>query len=517
MAATALPRFDLAALSRFLAAAGGAKKVEITASELLPGGAIQENWGLDAEFSDGRLAGPQRLVLRTDAATGIPSSLSRLDEFAVLQAAFAAGVTVPVPFFACADPGVIGKPFFVMGRVAGTAQGRHITTDPALEPALPGIAARLGEELARAQTIRPPRVDLAFLPLPEETAPARAIADFRAYLDRHPNPRPVLEWAIRWLETHIPLPLAPVLCHRDFRTGNYMLDGAELTGILDWEFAGWGDPDEDIGWFCCKGWRFARLDREAGGIADRSSFYAGYETAAGRRLDPDRIRFWEIFANIQWAIIALQQSDRYLLGGARDLSTAIIGRRAGECELELLMLLDPAGLRGQGPRASRPQCPLPNPSPPAGEGRVGGGRDGRGPDGMRDLPSGLELAKLGRHLLLEELLPLVPPERHRDLHLVATAIAIAAREASAGDGPTRDILDGLTKLYEATKKPLSALREGEGDPTVRLLRRLALDLRNGAFETYPSQEGAARAILWRLAIARLREANPQFLVANGFD
>ena len=54
--------------------------------------------------------------------------------------------------------------------------------------------------------------------------PARHIAGFRAYLDRHPQPRPVLEWAIRWLETHIPEPLPPVLCHRDFRTGNYMLD-----------------------------------------------------------------------------------------------------------------------------------------------------------------------------------------------------------------------------------------------------------------------------------------------------
>ena len=68
-----------------------------------------------------------------------------------------------------------------------------------------------------------------------------------------------------------------MLCHRDFRTGNYMLDigsrGATLTGILDWEFAGWGDPDEDIGWFCCKGWRFSRLDREAGGIAARAPFY----------------------------------------------------------------------------------------------------------------------------------------------------------------------------------------------------------------------------------------------------
>ena len=116
-----------------------------------------------------------------------------------------------------------------------------------------------------------------------------------------------------------------------------------MAAILDWEFAGWGDPDEDIGWFCCKGWRFARLDREAGGIAERGDFYRGYEAGSGRRLDPARIFFWEVFANIRWAVIALQQSDRFRIGGENNLSTAITGRRATECELELLMLLDPAG------------------------------------------------------------------------------------------------------------------------------------------------------------------------------
>jgi aminoglycoside phosphotransferase (APT) family kinase protein len=344
MAATPLPRSDAepdrSALARFVAEASGANSVAITGLELLPGGAIQENWGLDAEFAGGRFAGPQRLVLRTDAPTGIPSSLGRAEEFAVLQAVFAAGVCVPEPLWACPDPAVLGKPFFVMRRVAGSAQGRQITAEPALEPALPALAARLAQELARIQTIRPPRPDLGFLPAIDAM---QHIAAFGAYLDQHPQPRPVLEWAIRWLETHLPRPTAPVLCHRDFRTGNYMLDGSELTGILDWEFAGWGDPDEDIGWFCCKGWRFARLDREAGGIAARAVFYRAYEAASGRPLDPDRVRFWEVLANVRWAVIALQQSDRYLLGGARDLSTAIIGRRAAECELELLMLLDGDG------------------------------------------------------------------------------------------------------------------------------------------------------------------------------
>jgi aminoglycoside phosphotransferase (APT) family kinase protein len=482
MAVTALPPFDPIEVARFLADEGNARNVGVGAFDLLPGGAIQENWGFHARFIGGPFDGEHDLVLRTNASTGITSSLGRVAEFAVVRAAHAAGVTVPEPLFGCADPAVIGRPFFVMRRVPGTAQGRQITSDPTLAPALPVIARRLGRELAQIQTIRPPCLELAFLPA---VGPEEHIAGFHAYLDRHPNPRPVLEGATRWLETHIPEPMDPVLCHRDFRTGNYLLDGSELTGILDWEFAGWGDPDEDIGWLCCKGWRFARLDREAGGIADRASFYEGYESASGRRLDPARVHFWEVLANVRWAIIALQQSDRYLLGGARDLSTAIIGRRATECELELMILLDPDGAPAKGPQAS---C-LPAGGAPAVRCDVG------------ELPGGAELLALGRELLLEELLPLLPAEREREARLVATAMAIAERETMASDAPAREIAARLKEFY------------GCGDAS---LRRFAGDLRAGAFEACEVRRQAARAILWRMTMLKLREGNPSFLAANGF-
>ena len=43
-------------------------------------------------------------------------------------------------------------------------------------------------------------------------------------------------------------------------------------------------------------------------------------------------------------MIALQQSDRHMIGGERNLDIALTGRRATECELEILMLLDPGGV-----------------------------------------------------------------------------------------------------------------------------------------------------------------------------
>src|SRR4051794_21993466 len=126
MAGTALARFDLGPLARFLTRASGAGDVRISEPELLTGGAIWENWGFTAEFSGGAFAGEHSLVLRTNAATGVEPSLGRVEEFAVQQAAFAAGVTVAEPFWACADPDVIGRPFFVMRRISGSAQGRQI-------------------------------------------------------------------------------------------------------------------------------------------------------------------------------------------------------------------------------------------------------------------------------------------------------------------------------------------------------------------------------------------------------
>src|ERR1700744_1254178 len=117
MAATALPRSKTRpadhqrALARYLPEAGGPESVEISRIALLAGGAIQENWAIDAEFEGGRLAGTTQLVLRTDASPGVPSPLGRVEEFAVLRAVFAAGVTVPEPLFACSDTSVLGKPF----------------------------------------------------------------------------------------------------------------------------------------------------------------------------------------------------------------------------------------------------------------------------------------------------------------------------------------------------------------------------------------------------------------------
>ncbi|MFQ5468581.1 MAG: phosphotransferase family protein, partial [Kiloniellaceae bacterium] len=313
------------ALEALLAPPLDACTVSIVEARPLSGGAIQENWLLIVETDGDDLAGRIELVLRTDAPTAVAASLSRLQEYAVLRAAFAAGVCVPEPLCACADESVLGAPFFVMRRVAGVAIGRRVVRDQTLGGNRTALAECLGTELARIHSVVPPRDDLDFLPAPTDDPARAAVARYRGYLDALGTPRPALEWGLRWCEVHAPSAGEVTLVHQDYRTGNYMVDGRGLTGILDWEFAAWGDPMSDIGWFCAKCWRFGNDALEAGGIAPRAPFYRGYERASGRVIEPGRVAFWEVMAHIRWAAIALQQGAR-VSGGEDSLDLALTGR-----------------------------------------------------------------------------------------------------------------------------------------------------------------------------------------------
>lgn len=169
---------------------------------------------------------------------------------------------------------------------------------------------------------------------PANPALAR-ITEYRGLLDQLAQPQPTLEWALRWLEQNAPQDSRVSLVHGDFRTGNYMVDGDKLSGILDWEFATWGAPDEDIGWFCARCWRFGAFAAEAGGIGSLDDFLRGYEQA-GSRVNRSTLTYWRIMATLRWAVIALLQAERHLSGEQPSLELALTGRMLPEIELDLL-------------------------------------------------------------------------------------------------------------------------------------------------------------------------------------
>ena len=304
----------------------------------LGGGSIQENWLVCCRLGDTARA----FVLRKDAPATIASSRPREEEFRIMEAAWRAGVRVPEPVGFCGDRGVIGAPFAMTAFVEGVALGPRIAKDLSLGGDRERLAETLGRELARIHVIRwSGDAGLAFLGEPDPQ-PARAeIRALQASLDGIAASRPSIAWGLRWAERHAPDCPAPTLVHRDFRTGNYMVDNVGLTAVLDWEFAGWGDPMQDIGWFCAACWRFGRPALEAGGIAPRAAFYRGYTAESGRVIDEGAVAYWEVMAHLRWAVIALEQGYRHVSGVEPSLELALTGRITPGLERTILQMTPP--------------------------------------------------------------------------------------------------------------------------------------------------------------------------------
>lgn len=329
-----------AVIAQFIAERSAADAVDIAKIRKLGGGAIQENYVLDVGIRGGAFAGRHAWVLRRDAPSRIAASHSRAHEFALLQVAHDAGVLVPQPLWHCADSGLIGRPFYLMQRLVGTAAARDVVRRARTKRQRVGLARRLGQELARIHAIRPPQPLLSYLPEPGIAAARSRVQQYRRWLDQLPDAHPVLEWGLRWIDINALEADAVVLCHCDYRTGNYLVDNGELRGILDWEFATWGDRYEDLGWFCARCWRFGAWQFEAGGIGDRESFYEGYTSESGQQVDPDRVAYWEVMAAVRWSIIALQQAQRYCSGEQTSLELALTGRIVPEMELDVLQSIE---------------------------------------------------------------------------------------------------------------------------------------------------------------------------------
>jgi len=336
----------LEALANFLAREAGADEATVTRFEKLSGGAIQENHALDVTFVGGAFDGTQEFVLRTNAPSGVEVSHSRAQEFVFLQSAFEVGVMVPEPLWESRDPEVYERPFYVMRRVGGTAEGHRLVKDQTVMANGEGLVEHLGSQLAKIHSMTPDSHKFDCLSIPGPSPGLAGVARFREYLDRLPGAYPTIEWGLRWLERNAPQSTELVLTHHDFRIGNLMIEHGVLTGILDWEFAEWSDYHEDIAWFCARCWRFGNFDKEAGGIGSREAFYRGYQAHNDREIDPEQIYFWEVFAHMRWAVIAIQQGERHCSGEEKSLHLALTGRVCAELEWELIRMTAPGGHNG---------------------------------------------------------------------------------------------------------------------------------------------------------------------------
>jgi aminoglycoside phosphotransferase (APT) family kinase protein len=311
----------------------------------LSGGACQENSLLILRFLDNNQV--KKLVYRSDKGSALFASLPREYEFEVALIAYKNGIKTPQPYFLEKTGSITGKKFYIMEALEGKTDVRYITKDPSLNSIRPKILEELAENLAKIHSITLENENLDFLlkiyHREHPFHPAKyAIEEMYQEVEKLDEPHPAMYLVLNWLEENIPPEEKITLVHGDFRTGNFMVSEKGLEGILDWEFAHMGNPDEDISWFCLRDWRFGQIKKEAGGFADREEFYAFYEKYSNREIDKKSVLFWEVMGNLRWAVGTIGQAERHLQGKTRGIELASIGRRTAEMEYEMMRLIENA-------------------------------------------------------------------------------------------------------------------------------------------------------------------------------
>jgi aminoglycoside phosphotransferase (APT) family kinase protein len=260
------------------------------------------------------------------------------DEFALITQAHEAGVPVPQPVLSEPRGGRFGSAGMLMSFVEGTSVAPRILRKPEFQGARARLTAQLGEALARIHSIAPAGLD-GILPASGGHPALAQIEEWERQLDEIGEPLPAVELGLRWLRANSPGPAEPRLVHGDFRLGNFIVAEDGLAAVIDWELAHLGDPAEDIGWLCIRSWRFGNDDRPVAGVGGLDEFISAYESAGGASVDRDRIRYWEAFGNVKWAVICARQAHDHLNGVRRSHELASLGRRIAEPEWDLLELI----------------------------------------------------------------------------------------------------------------------------------------------------------------------------------
>ncbi|HEX9775992.1 MAG TPA: phosphotransferase family protein [Actinomycetota bacterium] len=195
-----------------------------------------------------------RAVLRRPPRGDLPpSAFDVTREFRVMSALREHGAAVPVPrtLSLCADPEVLGAPFYLMDPV----DGHVVRTELPKELSSTEERARMGHELSRTlvalHEVDPVAAGLETFGKPDGYLARQLrrmgqlweLARFREI--------PEIEAVGAWLGENVPVAQRASIVHGDYKLDNVIFAPeapARLIAVVDWEMSTLGDPLADLGW-----------------------------------------------------------------------------------------------------------------------------------------------------------------------------------------------------------------------------------------------------------------------------
>jgi aminoglycoside phosphotransferase (APT) family kinase protein len=281
------------------------------------------------------------VLRRPPAGPLLPTAHDVVREYRVLSLLGAAEPAVRVPHVValCADPGVIGAPFYLMDEVHGVVVRdplpARLEGDPAAQRALgldlvdalaeihgtdwkPFVAAGIGRPagyLARQ--------------LKRWAGQREGIQEAVAAAGGRARDLPDYDSVRDWLGAHLPDEAEPAVVHGDFKLDNAIVDLGDdrttpprIAAVVDWEMATVGDPRADLGYLLSfwpepgETFPLGRLVASGPGFPHRDELVSQWAAATGR--DPADTRWFVTLAIWKLAILLEASYHRWLAGMSDD-------------------------------------------------------------------------------------------------------------------------------------------------------------------------------------------------------
>ena len=251
---------------------------------------------------------PRDLVFRQDWASAVTGT-SVTSEYELLSRIAPLGIRAPQCLHYVAGPNAIGGPFMIVSRLPGSPKG-----DIFEPPASPRLALQLAGQLA-ALHAHPAAdfSDIAALDERDFTAEQLmvTITKLRQTHNVFGQDIPTIHSAFDWLEQNVPaVAVAKSLVHGDLGFHNFLVDGDELSAVLDWELAHFGNPAEDLG--------YIRGDIER--MLPWADFMAAYRDAGGPVVSASDIDFYFVFGMTRLYCLLMQARAGLKSGLVQDIA-----------------------------------------------------------------------------------------------------------------------------------------------------------------------------------------------------
>lgn len=260
----------------------GGARTNVSSARLLAGGRCKITALIE---QTGAASLPPVLILRQDWDGGATDT-TVASEFAVLERLHAHGVKVPRPLLVEHDERALGSAFIFVEKIDGALAGGFF--DPPSDPAL---MRQLAEQLGHIHAL--PVAEFSTVLQTFDQDSSLRSTELASFVDNHQRfgvQSKIIEAALDWLAANTEFAGSTLsVVHNDVGFHNTLVDGAELTAVLDWELARIGHPASDLGY----------VKQFVERVMPWDEFLEHYVAAGGFEMPADVIRYHAIWNAIR--------------------------------------------------------------------------------------------------------------------------------------------------------------------------------------------------------------------------